>query len=175
MRANFIIVLCVALFLESVVSFVDHEPSMKYSSHEARGLAAPDPSIKYPSSDQRSLSGPPTWKDDFDIETDLSPEDRALIEEAEENLTPSEQQMFCDDWKPDVAGVDQEEQAPDFLDDGSPSEEQAPAQVLSQEETARKLSIRERLADLDNRVQHVYGRRLCAWKARTSCPQCLMW
>ena len=86
MRANFIIVLCVALFLESVVSFVDHEPSMKYSSHEARGLAAPDPSIKYPSSDQRSLSGPPTWKDDFDIETDLSPEDRALIEEAEENF-----------------------------------------------------------------------------------------
>lgn len=127
------------------------------TSQEETATYMPDPNVRYPSSHQPSLDGEPTMTPDFDIEKDLSPEDQALIDEANGFLSPDEKEKYCNDWRPD------NEKEPDYT-----------ASNDSAEVAARKLSIRERLADLDRRVAHTHGRRLCHWDPRSKCG-CLEW
>ena len=47
--------------------------------------------------------------------------------------------------------------------------------VFSVVNQGNTFSIRKRLAELDNHVRRFHGRKLAAWRPRTSCPQCLMW
>lgn len=130
-------------------------------AQEERETYAPDPNVPYPSSHQASLDGERTYTEEFDIRKDLSPEDQAIIDEAEGFLSPDELQKYCNDWHPD-----QDVEADFALESAAGN--------VSSEVLARKLSIRQRLADLDNRVAYTHGRRLCAWVARSSCG-CITW
>ena len=154
MMANILILVCLAVLLQGVVSnYYD------------------DAKIMYPSSDAGLLEGPRAWLNEFSLE-DLAPKDRALLEEANDFLTPREKEEWCSDWKPDTE--DTEVDMPPFTTTGNDSGVEEEHLSLSENDKARKLSIRERLADLDNRVQHVHGRRLCSWTGRDSCG-CLAW
>lgn len=147
------ILVCLAVLLQGVVS--NYYDAAK---------------IMYPSSDAGLLAGPRAWLNDFSRE-DLAPADQRLLDDADNFLTPKEKEEWCNDWKPDTED-DETDVAMPLSTTGNDSVEEG--RHLSDDERARKLSIRERLADLDNRVKHVHGRRLCSWVGRNSCG-CLAW
>ena len=113
----------------------------------------------YPSSDPDRLSGNPSFTYDFDVSKDLSPADQRLLVEAEDFLSDDEKEKFCNDWRDDPGDP--------YANLTANSEEDSDRRKLTQD-------IRQRLSELESRVVHTHGRRLCSWKAASGCG-CLRW
>ena len=114
------------------------------------------------SSSETALASEPSFTYDFDFEKDLSPEDRALLEET--NGFISDGADGCSDWEKDPS---EDESSSTSSTDATTSSTYA--NTSSEGRRSLSADVAARLSDLASRVQHVHGRRLCHWEAASSC------